>query len=76
VQADELRVKMQGAIVWMAMAVMVTTRLWLGGEVSPHRDLSLIRRLMQRVRRCALVGLIEAHSVWTMYYLVVIVENL
>ena len=51
VQADELRVKMQGAIVWMAMAVMVTTRLWLGGEVSPHRDLSLIRRLMQRVRR-------------------------
>jgi len=56
VQADELRVKMQGAIVWMAMAVMVTTRLWLGGEVSPHRDLSLIRRLMQRVRRCALSG--------------------
>jgi transposase-like protein/IS1 family transposase len=56
VQADELRVKSQGAIVWMAMAVMVTTRLWLGGEVSPHRDLSLIRRLMQRVRRRALAG--------------------
>ena len=56
VQADELRVKMQGAIVWMAMAVMVTTRLWLGGEVSPHRDLSLIRRLLQRVRRSALAG--------------------
>jgi transposase-like protein/IS1 family transposase len=56
VQADELRVKIQGAIVWMAMAVMVTTRLWLGGEVSPHRDLCLIRGLMQRVRRCALAG--------------------
>jgi transposase-like protein/IS1 family transposase len=56
VQADELRVKMQGAIIWMAMAVMVPTRLWLGGEVSPHRDLPLIRRLMQRVRRCALAG--------------------
>jgi transposase-like protein len=56
VQADELRVKMQSAIVWMAMAVMGTTRLWLGGEVRPHRDLSLIRRLMQRVRRCALAG--------------------
>ena len=38
VQADELRVKIQGAIVWMAMAVMVTTRLWLGGEVSPQRE--------------------------------------
>jgi transposase-like protein len=56
VQADELRVKIQGAIVWMAMAVMVTTRLWLGGEVSPQRHLSLIRHLMQRVRRSALVG--------------------
>jgi transposase-like protein/IS1 family transposase len=56
VQADELRVKIQGALAWMAMAIMVTTRLWLGGEVSPHRDLSLIRRLMQRVRRCALAG--------------------
>jgi transposase-like protein/IS1 family transposase len=56
VQADELRVKMQGAIAWMAMAVMLTTRLWLGGEVSLHRDLCLIRRLMQRVRRCALAG--------------------
>jgi hypothetical protein len=40
----------------MAMAVMVTTRLWLGGEVSLHRDLALIRRLMQRVRLCALAG--------------------
>jgi transposase-like protein/IS1 family transposase len=56
VQADELRVKSQGAIVWMAMAVMIPTRLWLGGEVSPQRDLSLIRRLMLRVRRCALTG--------------------
>jgi transposase-like protein/IS1 family transposase len=56
VQADELRVKLQGAIVWMAMALMVPTRLWLGGEESPQRDLSLIRRLMHRVRRCALAG--------------------
>ena len=34
VQADELRVKKQGGIVWMALAIMVKTRLWLGGEVS------------------------------------------
>src|SRR5262245_37449472 len=33
--------------------MMVRTRLWLAGEVSPHRDLPLIRRLMERVRRCA-----------------------
>jgi len=53
VQADELRVKKQGGIVWMALAMMVTTRVWLGGEVSERRDLPLIRRLMERVRRCA-----------------------
>ena len=53
VQADELRVKKQGGIVWMAMAMMVRTRLWLGGEVSEQRDLPLIRRLIERVRCCA-----------------------
>jgi hypothetical protein len=53
VQADELRVKKQGGIVWMALAIMVQTRLWLGGEVSAQRDLPLIRRLIERVRRCA-----------------------
>lgn len=35
VQADELRVKAQGSIVWLAMAIMVSTRLWLGGAISP-----------------------------------------
>ena len=53
VQADELRVKKQGGIVWMALAMMVQTRLWLGGAVSAQRDLPLIRRLIERVRRCA-----------------------
>src|SRR5437016_8883906 len=53
VQADELRVKKQGGIVWMAMAMMVKTRVWLGGEVSEQRDMPLIRRLIERVRRCA-----------------------
>ena len=37
----------------MALALMVTTRLWLGGEVSEQRDLPLIQRLIERVRRCA-----------------------
>ena len=53
VQADEIRVKKQGGIVWMALAMMVKTRLWLGGEVSEQRDLPLIRRLIERVKRCA-----------------------
>ena len=53
VQADELRIKKQGGIVWMALAMMVQTRRWRGGEVSEPRDLSLLRRLIERVRRCA-----------------------
>ena len=53
VQTDELRVKKQGGIVWMALAMMVKTRVWLGGEVSEQRDMPLIRRLIERVRRCA-----------------------
>jgi len=53
VQAEEIRVKKQGGLVWMALAMMVRTRLWLGGEVSAQRDRPLIRRLIERVRRCA-----------------------
>jgi len=53
VQADELRGKKQGGIEWMALAMMVKTRLWLGGEVSEQRALPLIRRLIERVKRCA-----------------------
>jgi hypothetical protein len=34
IQADEIRVKQQGGIVRMALAMLVKTGLWLGGEVS------------------------------------------
>src|SRR6266487_2516957 len=54
VQADEIRVKKQGGIVWMALAMMISTRLWLAGEVREHRDMPLLRRLLARVRACAL----------------------
>jgi transposase-like protein len=54
VQADELRVKRQGAVVWVALAMQTATRLWLGGTVSEHRDRRLITRLIEHVRRCAL----------------------
>lgn len=33
-QADKIRVKAQRGVVWMALAIMVSTRLWLGGMVS------------------------------------------
>ncbi len=34
VQADEIKVKTFGRTLWMAFAMMVSTRLWLGGAVS------------------------------------------
>jgi hypothetical protein len=53
VQADELWVKLVGQKVWMALALAVPSRLWLGGAISEHRDLALITRLVRMVRGCA-----------------------
>ena len=53
VQADELWVKLVGQRVWMALALAVPSRLWLGGAISPYRDLGLITGLVQQVRACA-----------------------
>jgi transposase-like protein len=53
VQADELWVKVVGGKVWMAMALAVPSRLWLGGVVSPQRDEALIRALVGMVAACA-----------------------
>src|SRR5712691_1489410 len=53
VQADEIRVKARSMVVWMGLAMMVSTRLWLGGVVSRTRDRSLADRLLQQVRACS-----------------------
>jgi IS1 family transposase len=52
VQADELRIKGHKMIVWMGLAMMVSTRLWLAGQVSLSRDSQLADRLMRQVRAC------------------------
>jgi transposase-like protein len=51
VQADEISGKLVGGRCWLAMALAVPFRLWLGGAVSPARDLGLIQRLVDLVRR-------------------------
>jgi len=56
VQADEVHVKTQAGVLWMAMAMMVSTRLWLGGAVSADRDRALIGRLVAIVAACAQWG--------------------
>jgi hypothetical protein len=54
VQADEIKVKVQGGSLWMALAIMVSTRLWLCGVVSEKRDRTLIQTLADRIRGMAL----------------------
>jgi len=54
VQADEIKVKTQQGTYWMALALAVSTRLWLGGVVSPKRNLDLIQAIADKVRAMAL----------------------
>jgi len=54
VQADEIKVKTQGGTMWMALAMMVSTRLWLGGAISARRDKALIQQLADQIRAVAL----------------------
>jgi transposase-like protein len=53
-QADEIKAKRQEGHFWMALALMVSTRLWLGGVVSEKRDLDLIQTLSDKIQGMAL----------------------
>src|SRR2546425_510998 len=52
VQADEIRVKTRAGIMWMGLALLVESRLWIAGVVQPSRDRSLADRLLHQVRAC------------------------
>jgi IS1 family transposase len=69
VQADEIRAKGYKMIPWIAMAVMVSTRLWLGGAVSLTRDRHLADQLMGRVKACCwpLAPLLVLTDGWSAY---------
>lgn len=69
IQADEIRAKGRSMIVWMGLAMMVSTRLWLAGVVSPTRDRALADRLLLRVRACAQAvrALLVATDGWGAY---------
>jgi len=56
VQADELYAKRQGGRSWVAMAMAVPSRLWLGGVLSPTRNMALIQELVDMVRLAWLPG--------------------
>jgi transposase-like protein/IS1 family transposase len=69
VQADEIRVKGRRLTVWMGLAMMVSTRLWLAGVVSLTRDTHLADCMLAQVRRCAqaLRPLLVCTDGWTAY---------
>ncbi len=52
VQADEIRAKGRKMVIWMAMAIDATSRLWMAGVVSVRRDRDLADRLLHQVRAC------------------------
>lgn len=69
VQADEIYVKGHKFRAWMAMAIMVSTRLWLGGVVQQKRERALANELMQLVVRCchAFAVVLVAVDGWKAY---------
>ena len=54
VQVDEIRVKACPKIPWIAMALQIKKRLWLGGVVSEHRNRQLADALFHQVKQCCL----------------------
>lgn len=54
VQADEIKVRIQGGIVWVTLALMVSTRLWLGVATDRLRSKDMIVSCLRQVARCGL----------------------
>src|SRR5258708_18134017 len=69
VQADEIRGKGWKMIPWIGLAMMVSTRLWLGGVVSLRRDRHLADALLQMVKSCCqpLVAVLVLTDGWAAY---------
>ena len=53
VQADELYTKTQAGSVWIALAMSVFSRLWLGGAIGWERDAALLEPVIEQVRAAA-----------------------
>ena len=53
-QVDEIRVKAREMVIWMGLAMMVPTRLWMAGLVSKTRDSNFTDKLLQKVRNCCI----------------------
>ncbi len=52
VQVDELHIKTHGSVVWVACAIAVASRLWLGAAVRSERSRALATAILTLVRQC------------------------
>lgn len=68
VEADAIRARFQKKVVWLAMALCVPTRLWLGAVVSKNRDKHLGRARAKIVAACCQGGpLLVVTDGWIAY---------
>ncbi len=68
VQVDEIRLKMQQCVLWIAMALSVGSRLWLGAVCRVKRDKQLARQIMSCIYNWAKhVPLVIAFDGWNAY---------
>lgn len=68
VQVDEIRLKMQRQVLWIAMALGVGSRLWLGAVCRVSRDKQLARQIMTCIYNWAKqVPLVIAFDGWNAY---------
>jgi transposase-like protein len=68
VQVDELRLKLQGLVLWVAMAIAVGSRLWLGVVCTPKRDTHLAQQIMTWVYNWAKqLPLVISFDGWNAY---------
>lgn len=51
-----MRVRAVGGVLWLASAIEIKSRLWLGSEVSARRDRCLIRALLWLVQASCSCG--------------------
>jgi hypothetical protein len=54
VQVDEIKARIQGSVLWVTLALMVSTRLWLGVSTDRLRSKDMIVSCLRQVARSAL----------------------
>lgn len=69
VQVDEMWIRIQKQVVWLAMAIAVGSRLWLGAVCRPKRNKQLARQIVTCIYNWAQpMPLVISFDGWKAYY--------